>query len=342
MYQFSRNIRIDGTAFGEDRTANARFTPSMPGLWHPGAVGISPSATRFSDRPQQEDSSQQKVGRGYVGTTETAWEEPEPSLDEKRKQAEEAEARRYEGDVSATLNDIGKTSSGRAVLAEVGRQSHGLTITPYLPSDRDWTNGKTIADRKSSARKHWVIRHCQDNKEKGWVQGDPVLDKNGRRTRGTGVGSDVQIEFITPDLARLVNSNPAIAVKSKWTAENEQYSVAAADEILVHELIHAIRDMAGLSVCRRVPRQPHYGTIEEFFAIVVTNVYRSESGRHGVRNSNHGKFEAMYCSGEQFLKLEFNRRHLRQLRRQHPLLVADLRRIEVYFNPFRHMAAMAA
>jgi hypothetical protein len=48
----------------------------------------------------------------------------------------------------------------------------------------------------------------------------------------------------------------------------------------------------------------------------------------------------MSCSGENFLKIEFNRRHLRQFRRQHPLLFADLRRINVYFNPFRHMAAL--
>jgi hypothetical protein len=343
MYQFRRNILIDGRAFGADRAANTRFMLSSSGSWQAGPSDSSSSAWLFKGAAVPQAHGKEPSGRGYNGVSGVAWKEPQVSLEEQRKQIEESETRHYEDDVQHTLSEIAKKSAGRAVLAEVGRQPRQLTILPYLPSDQDWTNGRTISNAKESTRKRWLVRHSQDNKELGQVQGDPVLDKDGKRKRGTGVGSDVEIEFITPELAHLVNRNPPIAVKSNWTEGNERHTLGFADEILVHELVHAMRDMAGLSANRRVPRQPRYGTIEEFFAIVVANVYRAEfAERLGVRNSNHGKWETMYCGGDNFLKIEFNRRHLRQFRRQHSLLCEDLRRIDVYFNPFRHMAASLA
>jgi hypothetical protein len=278
-----------------------------------------------------------KLGpRDYQGPLGIALREDSPAaIDELREFVQAEEERQFENGVRKVLKEIGSRKSGLAVLAEIGRQSQSVTITPYLPADYQWTNGSARpldGNWDDATRKHWLLR---DN------DGEPMRYKNGDRTwdRGTGAGADAIVEFITPELMRVLIDD--LAVKKKWSAGGDPHSLAFADEILVHELVHAIRIMAGLSVDRRVPRQPRYGTMEEFFAIVVANIYRSECGRGGVRNANHGDWETMHVNGEYFLKLQFNRAHLRQLRRDHPHLVAELREVDTYFNPFRHMRAPA-
>jgi hypothetical protein len=324
----SPNIHIDGSAFGARRAAAARSHRGRwdtASAWNGGIIGVAPP-------PSPLHSSTRLGPRDYAGPLGTEWSEHSAAaIEELREFVQEEEEGQFKSRVRKILNDIGSRKSGRAVLNEIGRQTQRVTITPYLPADYQWTNGSARpvdGNWTDATRKNWLIR---DN------DGDPMRYKNGDRTweRGTGAGTGAIIEFITPELMRsLIND---LAVRQKWSAGGDPHSLAFADEILVHELVHAIRIMAGMSVDRRVPRQPRYGTIEEFFAIVVANVYRSECGRGGVRNANHGAWETMYLSGEHFLKLQFNRAHLRQFRRDHPHLVAELRQVETYFNPFRHM-----
>jgi hypothetical protein len=326
----TRNIQIDGSAFGVRRAAGAKFRGSPADSivsWNGGIAGILPPPSALHAPP--------KLGpRDYTGPLGTPFGEDSPAaIDELREFVQEEEKRNFEAGVRKTLERIGSRDSGRAVLNEVGRQSHRVTITPYLPSDYRWTNGSARpldGNWTDATRRHWLIR---DN------DGEPMRYKNGDRTwdRGTGAGADAIIEFTTPGLMRVLIDD--LAVKKKWSAGGDRHSLAFADEILVHELVHAIRITAGFSVDRRVPRQPRYGTMEEFFAIVVANVYRSECGRGGVRNANHGEWETMQISGEYFLKWHFNRAHLRQFRRDHPNLAAELHEIDTYFNPFRHLRA---
>ncbi len=255
--------------------------------------------------------------------------QPDTQQKTHRKEAEmrrqKTETRRYETGVRDVLNRIKCTQCGNAVMCEIGRFGRHVTITPYLPSDQDWNNGSARpSDAQAATRKRWLLRDGD---------GDP----SDSRKRGTGMGSDSVIEFITPHLARRINRNLPVAVKSSWKKGGDPNSLAFEDEILVHELVHAARHTTGSRIRRRVPRQPHYDNIEEFYAIVVANIYRSECGRSGVRNSNHGGHELMFVSGEGFLKLHFNRMHLRRFRRQHDTLVKKLKEINTYFNPFRHM-----
>ena len=88
---------------------------------------------------------------------------------------------------------------------------------------------------------------------------------------------------------------------------------------------------------RPVPKQSRYGTFEEFFAIVVANIYRSEKGLRGVRNDNHADMQMTYESDKQFISTEKNRRHLRQFRRDHRQLFTELKAVDTAFNPLRRM-----
>jgi hypothetical protein len=73
---------------------------------------------------------------------------------------------------------------------------------------------------------------------------------------GTGMGTDVRIWF-----------TPAM-----W-ADKSRGPASAPDEVLLHELIHASRQVSGVS------RRDHVGKYtneEEFIAIMIDNIYLSE------------------------------------------------------------------
>jgi|SRR5215204_713932 len=271
-------------------------------------------------------------GEEVVSKSKPAWElapavgipgiptAPATSSPEQNEPVKKAAAKDYENGVFKVLLQIDQTQSGHALIGEIHRIGRTVTIVPLIPVGQDWTGASARPfDETAATRKHWLKRD---------KDGDPYKD----RERGTGAGSDCEIEFITSSLAQRVYSEPAIK-----TPKKKPNPLALADEILVHELLHAVRDMAGASFRRRVPRQPRYDNFEEFYAIVVANVYRSECGRSGVRSDNHSTFESMYVDGKGFLRLHFNRMHLQRFCRRHENLAAELSKISTYFNPFQHL-----
>ena len=90
-------------------------------------------------------------------------------------------------------------------------------------------------------------------------------------TKGTGLGSDALLEFTA--------------------ANHEKYKGpgSGSHEILLHEMVHAVRVMHGVSLDAPIRVVPNgeiklfYETVEEFLAILVANVYRSENHGIGLR-----------------------------------------------------------
>jgi hypothetical protein len=62
----------------------------------------------------------------------------------------------------------------------------------------------------------------------------------------------------------------------------QSFETVDFDESLVHELVHAFRDAQGKH--NPVPtKNRRYDTVEEFLAVVITNVYISSKGDHWLR-----------------------------------------------------------
>jgi hypothetical protein len=59
----------------------------------------------------------------------------------------------------------------------------------------------------------------------------------------------------------------------KTCARGSGFCAQQPDEILLHEMVHALRDMQGLT--NPVPTTTRYKNEEEFLAIVIANVYVS-------------------------------------------------------------------
>jgi hypothetical protein len=95
----------------------------------------------------------------------------------------------------------------------------------------------------------------------------------GRGHRGTGKGADVQLKF-SPDEHH----------KSKCDKAGPG---SATDEVLHHEMVHALRVMQGKR--NMIPtKDPDYENDEEFLAIVATNVYISAKSGTQFRAHHRG------------------------------------------------------
>jgi hypothetical protein len=118
------------------------------------------------------------------------------------------------------------------------------------------------------------------------------------RYRGTGAGSDSEIHF-TPQEPVPICGSGVVASACRLRGQGEHNP----DETLLHELVHSLRELLGQF--HRYPTVVSgYDNEEEFFAILLTNIYISEKGGEVLRSSHHGAFGALspdLAGSEKFL-----------------------------------------
>lgn len=146
--------------------------------------------------------------------------------------------------------------------------------------------------------------------------------------KNNGIGSDVTIDF-----------NPGVYAD----AGGPGHAAAgfSSDEVLFHELVHAMSCVEGTQT-KSVPFQGEIGEylkdsfddLEEFTAMVIANVYRSECERPGLRGSHKsGNLTELNCTGQEFYN--FYQKDMQQICTFHPMLAKDLKRaVNIPFNPF--------
>ncbi|MFL6972398.1 MAG: hypothetical protein ACJ8F2_10830 [Xanthobacteraceae bacterium] len=158
--------------------------------------------------------------------------------------------RRHERTVTEQLDMIRKRATGRAVVAELkARPDHVVKIRPFdfLPKEK-WKVGLgALTTSLDGPAPTWAagVPRCGAT-----FTGKPFCSGHSA-PKGTGTGSSAEIYF---------------------TASRHR----APDETLLHELIHASRMVDG--VWYPMPVNGGYGNQEEFLAILVENIYRSEKG----------------------------------------------------------------
>jgi hypothetical protein len=159
--------------------------------------------------------------------------------------------------------------------------------------------------------------------------GEPLRDSRGQRRPGGGFGngrgSSTVVRFSPRrhvfDLSRMFAGARRARI---------QFDRA---EVLLHELCHALRVLLGRLRLRSMPN--HLENEEEFFAVLVADIYSSEKGRplladHGVRELTHPN---QWLSGPVFpARVQF-------FRQQMPEFTRRLAQVETPFNPFRDAPA---
>jgi hypothetical protein len=119
-------------------------------------------------------------------------------------------------------------------------------------------------------------------------------------------------------------------------------------ETLFHELVHAFRivnekasDRVGPSlpyIPERFQKYPTYDVEEDFFAILIANIFSSETGRP--LRKDHSGLEALpsqLSTNKGFLAIEPYARLVRQFCKDHPSVSQELRDVPSAFNPIKEV-----
>jgi hypothetical protein len=220
-----------------------------------------------------------------------------PSAANKQKKAH------FEDGVVRVLDILGKTRTGWALLVEIFYLPKCMmTIRPYHP-DPKWgvCNALTKAENRSDAT-------MKDTS----VPGQPGAS-------GTGVGSNTEITY-DPDTF----TPPSACVSGPG---------ATADEILLHEMIHGVRQMMGRSVNETISGNPGMDNYEEFLAILVSNIFRSERGTSQLRMDHHGFAPLSGPTVDPAVFASTYDRYLSYFDVEQPRFCKNLRTIKASFNP---------
>jgi hypothetical protein len=160
--------------------------------------------------------------------------------------------------VSVQLDEIASHATGRAVLAAVQSKALELVIQPWTDKTPGAVTSNTEVRKAHLPGKTLLTCGRGSSGNEFRPNGQPIL--------GEGGGSGSTISF-TPDVTDRIHGPGH-----------------EPDEILLHELVHALRALLGQKRCEAVGDR--FDNIEEFGAILITNIYRSECGRSGLRGDH--------------------------------------------------------
>src|SRR5882757_551718 len=177
----------------------------------------------------------------------------------------------HQKSVADCLDCFTRKGSGRALLMELGRTRHTITVMPHwlyfmaLP-DQGFRNATPKGLRAGQIFSH-VTDGIPINQRDSYAKGAPIHSYGAGGT-GTGAGANVVLYY---------------SVRT-WTDTYFPDDTTGAvgfqpDEVLFHELVHATRMIRGKETFVTVEGRPNFGNIEEYFATVIANIYLSEKGK---------------------------------------------------------------
>jgi hypothetical protein len=156
----------------------------------------------------------------------------------------------YMGEVRAQFQPLKSSLMGKALLAEIRRAGNRVRIIPYwdyLHPSADATPWDGV-NETAGGLAVWIAATTRG--ATAW------LDNAGRPVIGTGAGTSCEVRY-----------TPSMYHASDGPGE-------APDEVLFHELVHASRNMKGVSF--RMPVNKGYDNLNEYIAIILCNIYLSE------------------------------------------------------------------
>jgi hypothetical protein len=171
----------------------------------------------------------------------------------------------YQKKVAGQLDRIARAVTGRAVLGEIARYRN-LTLTIQPNPTKEVTSAATSSQNPLAATPRGEVPLACVNRTQ------PIGTPLRKLGVGTGEGSSAFINFYPRGMAdSVLPPSPATCAAGLTRVGLED------DDILLHELVHAVRRLHGRSLCRASGNG--YENQEEFFAIFLANIYLSEKGK---------------------------------------------------------------
>jgi len=242
----------------------------------------------------------------------------------------------YQIAVKGVLERIHNSRTGQLIFNEVNRRPAPISVPtgglfPHLQLQKFAHTMTVIPYEKAELNAFASPTDLQAATPKGQTEhsgkdGSVLKDAKGNDLIGTGTGSDVKISFTPIQF-------------SKYCAQKGVHKCGAQpDETLFHEMVHGIRDMLGL--LNPIALGFLYDTEEEFFAIVLANIYASETGRPlDIRADHHGFEHLTTDTDATFLPkkdvTDYRYRLIDKFVHQQGGLAVELSKINCAFNPLR-------
>lgn len=142
------------------------------------------------------------------------------------------------------------------------------------------------------------------------------------------------------------NGSPINAAQLRFIHKNSPGQ--KPDEILCHELLHAARYLGGDFNKTPIPSMPDYENEEDYFAVLVTNIYSSEKQRsvESFRKSHKIRYQPEMKPSEVvpfvFALEDDNLRLIAKFCTQHPVIAPMIARAPAAFNPIRDYYVLAS
>lgn len=220
----------------------------------------------------------------------------------------------WEEAVLRTLRQVTSTVVGRVVIRFAEIQRNLIHIFPQ-DSTRSFEPANVSAVSFPDGYRRGVRIHFEDRNR------PPAI--------GTGRPSDARLRFTPGNYVRYNRCNLHEGVGS------------FGDAILLHELVHAVRVLEGTNDPSPTPRWYGIDGFEEFCAITVTNMYRSELNRalimRHARGTERTHLLDPWGDSHPTARLQWERDSLREFVRQQPVFTGLLRNIPLRtcpYNPF--------
>ncbi len=248
------------------------------------------------------------------------------------------QAQHYETQVASVLDNMRGSLCGQILIREImgGGLGKNVRIVPTPDADARSVPG----DQNAASPYNKPLRFPGDLPNTPQVEraGQVRTGGDGAAILGTGTGSNTTIQY-----------HPM-----PWLMETfrtGRVGNVMPDDVLFHELVHALRMMSGMVEPMDMGNADHtarYGNTEEFYAVLITNIYLSErnakENRGQALRGNVGPIEQFQpLTGQEAQSKMFYERYkpsIQKLCREmigftHGGGVAGLKDVPAPFNPIR-------
>jgi hypothetical protein len=228
----------------------------------------------------------------------------------------------YHRETERVMALVNSTQAGQTLFKHINTKKPYMVIQPYDPKVEDdpvnaYAKSKVYDD---GAPAGYVIDKIHINTPMGSGFDIPT-------EVGTGKGTMVYVHY-----------HPAT-----WREVNKRTGhIAPGDgpgEVLFHEMTHGLREQSGLLQYQTpVDGEERMDSIEEFFAIMAANVYRSERGFHQLRADHWSSKKITGPLIYQSAYYEHYKQYIDKWFNEQRGFCLDMARVPAKFNPFREAA----
>jgi hypothetical protein len=203
------------------------------------------------------------------------------------------DAEQWEADVQGVLRKIEQSKTGKLLMEQIASvKTRKTVIVPIRAANFLQTAARPTDWTKAMKNKHqWdckITDSCPPVPPRG-----PAIVPHSHLLEGTGKGGDVRL-YYHPGSWTAADQTRAVDVAAGIDTLSDNFQ---PDDVLFHELVHAYRAMLG--IFEAVPTGDTWDATEEFFAIVLSNIYVSETRPSGTMRGDHNiQFHSLKDAGQ--------------------------------------------